>query len=265
MRNAIRTTIVALLIAGGAGTAVAQDDGFLRGRLFQIAREVSPEMNPLGEVRSFSPSTGDVEALSYDLEPAHCYTWIGVTAEGTGDIDLTLSSASSAVLSADDAPDDWPVVMYCSGQAQTVTLTLTVPSASGQVAIAAYQTDVGGADQTETYIHYFSRAYGLDGRGSGMSGGAINRVELAPNTERRVPLGLEADHCYTIVGAAGDDVPDFDILWEDVEGNLLAVGDAPGSFPLLDFCAPENIQSVLRFMGVQGTGQVGYQIYSLEL
>jgi hypothetical protein len=246
-----------LLLAAAGPAHAQQSHDFMAGRLFQVALENAPNFSAQG-----SPTFGTLAASAtqhYDqsLVAGTCYTWIAVGESGQGDIDLSVS-VNGAQVAGDNAPDDWPIAVYCSPQQVSAGIDLRMYSGAGDFAFNTFSRAYGITDPIELNMAFLGELLA-----SGQTPqGPITRGTLATGASTTYPVAVNGGQCYTIIGTGGPGVQDLDLFLLDASGHLVSQDVATDNAPVVGFCPQSAGNFTLRVVMYAGAGDFGWQPFA---
>ena len=258
MRKLQLTAVFAVLLFSTGAWAQSQD--FMSGRLFQIALENAPDFTAAATPTFGTLTTGATQSIEQNLMAGHCYVWVAVGDTGQTDVDLVVYVGGVQV-AGDNATDDWPIARYCSATNTPARVDLLMYSGSGGFGFNTYSKFVGGSDQIEIQMNYYSSIFAPDQPPQGV----INRSTLATGGEQTLTIPLSAGQCYTILGTSGQGVEDIDFFLLDPAGQLVDSDEAVDNYPVVGVCPPTSGNYTLRVGMYRGSGEFGWRVFATSV
>lgn len=97
-----------------------------------LASVYADGMEPQGTVSRHTLGDGESETLTFSLQGGACYSIIGASAAGVGNLDFYLFDSEGRIIDADTAPDNYPIVGVCVEMDDSFFLRTAVYDGAGE-------------------------------------------------------------------------------------------------------------------------------------
>ncbi len=101
-------------------------------------------MPPVGPITRVELTQGGDHFFPLALDGGSCYTIIGTSGPGVVDTDLFLMDATGALISADDAVDNFPVVGLCAPESGNFSLRALMYAGNGELGWRMFRSPISG-------------------------------------------------------------------------------------------------------------------------
>ena len=219
----------------------------------------------------FLTSGGDAtERL--ELPEDGCVTLIAVATRGIRDLDAAIFAPSGELIAEDVQPDPHPTLQLCShGRAKRLYYNLRAYDGTGAFAYVAF---LGEADRFEDAASVLGGRPGIatmessdattGRRVDALVAGAARRgfrrvadpidVRLAATQRVRVPLRVEAGHCYTVGAFPAGGVEDLNLRLLDRLDRELARDNSQARDAAVQWCSNSVASVSIEAEAVRGSG-----------
>ncbi len=245
----------------------------IAGRMRQIASSMSAAGLHVGNVGGggfLALRSGDTFPI--DVPAGICMTITALASSGIHDLDTTLYVPSGDVLAEDVEPDSHPTVQVCAtGHARHLYYHVQAYDGAGAYIYASFvgsrgkfplaarvvggrpgvAADAGAATAEQGRVHELTE--GVARRGF-QPMDTPRSVQLAANQHVRVPLTVQAAHCYTVAAFGAPGLSAIDIRVLDEEGHEPTRDVSGTSAPAAQLCVQADGEYAVDLHAVSGSG-----------
>lgn len=221
----------------------------------QIAQRYAHNFVPEGEVAHGNLPSGESAKMIEDIPGGRCYTWIGLSPEGT-DLDLYLRQGNK-LIGRDDADDRLPVVRHCVMNDADVELEIKMFAGGGDWVVQRYALEgPEGADLLTLLQQLYVSIYAATSE----EVAPPKRLTLRAGEEREIKLRMSAEWCYLAI-AVSEPGTDLDMVLYDPQDREIKRDQAPDNFPLANHCPTEDGTYKVKLQMYHGGGDAIYQVF----
>jgi hypothetical protein len=216
-------------------------------------------------------------AIPLDLPVGACSTFLALGGGAIRELDVSLFDDAGALIAADSTPGEGGLVHVCpqgAGAHRPFHLVLSARRGTGAVLVGHFRSALGAGEGFEGIFddvlaprvpfeqieEHFAQARGaLRARGFQPSGEPTLR-RVGEGGTLRVPVTLQAERCYVVVGRS-DGVRDIDLFLFDTSGAEVARDLAADAEPTLEHCPAAAGRYTVELRAFEGAGAVGVLLF----
>ncbi|MBK8169214.1 MAG: hypothetical protein IPK60_02580 [Sandaracinaceae bacterium] len=226
---------------------------------------------------------GENTTVRVHVDQGSCVAFTAVTSPGIHDLDATMFSAEGDVLTEDVEEDSHPTAIVCapSNAARDVYVALRAYDGAGAYLCAAFtgpearladvaraiggQPGVAGNSSTDVQEDAREREFGIGASRRGLETMRDTvAITLAAGQAVRVPVQVEAGHCYAVAAFAGNGLRNVDLRMLDERDRELVRDVGPQGDSAVQFCADRASQWVAEVTASAGSGIARLTFYGGE-
>jgi hypothetical protein len=292
---AIAVAAVLAVACGGATSSATVVDttpgGSAPGWRSDVEHPLAEDMRELaGQMRKEGLEVGGLEGRGFlamrqsatfrlRIPASRCLTVVALTSSGLSDLDATLYTPGGDVLAEDVQPDAHPTVQVCGGeQGRRLYYHVRAYEGAGAYLFAAFEGDRSSFEAAARVIGgrpgvaaSHGTAASADPQVRELAGGLQRRgferlgdpqdVPLSEGQHVRIPLKVEASHCYTVGAFGHGSISELHVQVFDELGEEVARDMSGGAEAAAQLCTERKASYSVELHAVAGKGHARVALF----